>query len=97
MPQGLVALLPLIFGGVSTGITAGEAIANAVSGPPQVSTPPAIPTTGPPKISPSTAIQSSDQTAADVQARGGGGLSPLFTQLLEGQGGGGGGTPYTSA
>ena len=99
MPQGLVALLPLIFGGVSTGITAGEAIANAVSGPPSVSQPPNIPTNAPPKIAPATVAAANSSTAADIQARGGGGLSPLFTQLIEGtptpESSSGGGVPYT--
>jgi hypothetical protein len=89
-----------VLGGLASAATLGEGIASAVSGPPkmsytppvstqsqqpQVSTPPQIPTTGlPPTISPSTVQLSNATTAANDQARGGGGLSPLFTQLLEG-------------
>lgn len=106
MPPVLAAL-PVIFGALSTAapvigavtgaVGLGETIANAASGPPQVSQPPNLQQL-PPRISPSTIQAGGDTTAADLQARGGGGLSPLFTQLIEGQlGGGGGGTPYTTA
>jgi hypothetical protein len=96
----VIPLLGTIFSIVGGGVGAGEAIANAVSGPPSVSQPPNVPTNAPPKIAPSTVSAANSSTAADIQARGGGGLSPLFTQLIEGQpipdsSGGGGGVPYT--
>jgi hypothetical protein len=97
----VIPLLGTIFSIVGGGVGAGEAIASAVSGPPKVSTPPTVPTAATPTVSPSAVSQANSTSAADIQARGGGGLSPLFTQLIEeGIGGGGtagGGVPYTGA
>lgn len=93
-----------VIAGVSGAVGLGESIANMTSGPPKVSQPPTLPTAPtalPPAISPSAVSQANSTSAADIQARGGGGLSPLFTQLIEqGIGGGGsagGGVPYTGA
>lgn len=81
MPQ-LVALLPLIFGGVGAATGVGEAIAGAVGSKPSTSaapssvTPPAVPTT------PQTPAPQISADQSNYQANTGNSVSPDFLQTL---------------
>jgi hypothetical protein len=97
MPQGLTALLPLIFGGIGAGTALGGTIYNAVSSgsTPSVSAPPTLPPAPPAQPSGPGPQQIYSANANEQAATGGSaGLSPQaqasLLDLLSAGGGGGG-------
>jgi hypothetical protein len=98
VPESLIALLPVIFGGIGAGTALGGTIYNAVSSggsPPSVSTPPSLPPT-PASTTTAPGPQQIYSANANEQASTGGsfGLSPQaqssLIDLLSAGGGSGG-------